>query len=338
MRTFFFGLAISFTVLLIINLSWTIVSIYFGLVYSLQFVLHGKTLLESLDTSIYLKWILLGDGIWIVFTLIFVLGRKKYKTDPDLHYLHYEPMISPSICVVLPTYNEELSIEKVIRDFAEQKNVKHVIVIDNNSMDNTCTIAERCGAMVIRKKENKGFAHSYAMGLKESLKTNANVIVTTEADGTYNAYDLEKMLPYLDNSDMVIGTRQVQVLTEKDNQNSIIHVWGNLLVAKLIQVKYFSLRHAGIINLTDVGCVFRLIKRNALEKIIDKLTYLDTDEPIGGIAIALHLTMLAVENDLRIVEVPITFNKRIGTSKLESNKRLKGIKYGLQFLWFVLVN
>jgi len=336
MRAFFFGLAISFFILFIINLSWAIISIYFGAIYGLQFLLQGKNLIQVVDTSIYLKWILLADLIWITLALIFALGRKKYKTDMNLHYLRYEPLVNPSICVIIPAYNEEASIERVIRDYAVQKNVKHIIVIDNNSTDNTCNIAESCGVRVIRKKENKGWAHSYVMGLREALKIDASVIATTESDGTYNAYDLTKMLPYLDNSDMVIGTRQVQVLTEKGNQNSIIHVWGNLLVAKLIQLKYFNLLHIGIINLTDVGCISRLIKRTALEKIVEKLTYPGTDKPIGGDSIFLHLTMLAVENDIRIVEVPVTFNKRIGISKLESNKKIKGMKFGLKFLWFVL--
>jgi len=337
MRIFFFGLTMSFVILFIINIIWVIVSIYFVTVYSVQYVLHDNSLIESIDTSIYLKWILLSDGIWIVSALIFVFKRTKYKTDPDLHYLHYEPLINPIVCVVIPTYNEEMSIERVITEYQKQKNVKHILVIDNNSTDGTVDVAERCGNVkVIRKKENRGFAHSYALGLREALKTDANVIVTTEADHTYNAYDLNKALPYLDNSDMVIGTRQVQVLTEKGNQNSIMHVWGNLLIAKLIQIKYFSLSHMGIINLTDVGCLFRLMKRNSLEKIIDNMTYPGTDEPIGGVAFALYLTMLSVENDLRIVEVPVTFNKRIGYSKTESNKRFKGIKFGLKFLWFVL--
>lgn len=55
-------------------------------------------------------------------------------------------------------------------------------------------------------------------------------------------------------------------------------------------------------------------------------------------AFALHLTMAGIENDLRFVEVPITFNKRIGKSKTRSNERLMGIRIGLSFLWFILKN
>lgn len=338
MKISFFILAVSFLILFIINITWAVVTAYYSIIYSVQFVLHDQTLIQSLDTSVYLKWILLADGIWIICILIFAFKRRTYKTDLQLHYLQYEPIENPSICVVIPTYNEENSIGKIVSDLFNQKYVKYVLVIDNNSNDNTVKIAQNNGATVIRKKESKGFSHSYAMGLREALKIDANIIMTTEGDGTYNAYDISKMLPYLDNCDMVIGTRQAQILTQKGNQNSKIHVWGNLLVAKLIQVRYFSLSNIGIINLTDVGCLLRIMRRDKIEKIPNRLTHPNTDETIGGIAIALHFTMLALEDNLRILEIPITFNKRIGISKLESNKKMKGIKYGLQLLWFVLTH
>ena len=70
---------------------------------------------------------------------------------------------------------------------------------------------------------------------------------------------------------MVVGSRQSQVISEKGNQNSGFFVWANFFLAKLIQIKYLSLEHMGIVNLTDVGCVYRVIKRDALEKIISKL-------------------------------------------------------------------
>ena len=301
-----------------------------------QSIIEGTTLLENIYFSDYLKWILLSDAIWLLSTIGFMLGRKHYKTDSRLHYLQYKQTSNPTICVIIPTFNEELSIEHVVKDFINQKFVKSVIVIDNNSSDKTADIAEKCGAQVIRKLKNKGYSHSLVMGLKEALKTDANIIATTEADGTYNAYDLEKMVPYLDNCEMVIGTRQNQVITEKGNQNSVFHVWGNFFLAKLIQMKYFSLLHVGVVNLTDVGCVYRIIKREALEKIIEKLTYPNSDKAVGGIGIGLYLTMSGIENDLRILEVPVTFNKRIGVSKIRSNEFPTAMKVGFRFFWLIV--
>lgn len=338
MKKSFFVLSVSFFILLVTNITWAVITLYLGAVYGFEFIMHGKNLLESIDTSVYLRWILVVDGVWLVFATIFMLQRKKYKTDPNLHYLRYEPITKPSVCVVIPAYNESASIEKVVKDYINQKFVNCVIVIDNNSDDDTVKLAENAGAQVLKKQENRGYAHSYVLGLIEAIKTDSNIIVTTEADGTFNAYDIAKMIPYLDNCDMVIGTRQIQILTEKGNQNSIIHVWGNLILAKLIQFKYFNLHHLGFVNLTDVGCLFRSIRREALEKIIGKLTYPGTDNAIGGNAFALYLTMLGIENDLSIVEIPVSFNRRVGFSKTGSNQMLKGIRMGLGFLWFILIS
>lgn len=337
MNKFFFILFITFGILLITNISWAIVNIYMWISHGVQSILEGKNLLENIYYSTYIRWIIWADGLWILSALIFMLQRKQYKTDSALHYLDYNPIQEPKICVIIPTYNEELSIEKVVKDFSNQEFVKHIIVIDNNSIDKTAALAEKCGARVIRKNQNKGYAHSLVLGLKEALKTDANIIAATEADGTFNAYDIKKMLPYLDNCDMVIGSRQHQVITEKGNQNTILHVWGNYFLAKLIQIKYFSIPHLGIVNLTDVGCVFRLVRRNGLEKIVEKLTRPNSDIVVGGIGIGLYFTMLGVENDLKIIEVPITFKKRIGLSKIEPTKR-SSIKLGLTFLWLILTS
>ena len=238
----------------------------------------------------------------------------------------------------MPTYNEELSIKHVVEDFKKQEFVEDVIVIDNKSTDNTVKIARESGAKVVEKIENKGYSHSLVMGLNEALKTDANIIAMTESDGTFNGYDLEKMVPYLNNCDMVVGSRQSQVISEKGNQNSGFFVWANFLLAKLIQIKYLSLDHMGIINLTDVGCVYRIMKREALEKIINELTYPGSDKRVGGVGIGLYMTMFGIENDLKIIEIPITFNRRIGRSKLTGAGVGKTIKIGLRFLWLILVS
>jgi glycosyltransferase involved in cell wall biosynthesis len=328
--------AVSFLILFLINVIWLASNLYLTINGQIELFLHGKNPVENIYYSVYLKWIIFADVFWLLGALIFMLRRKQYKTDPTLHHLSYNLLLNPIICIIIPAYNEAGAIKKVVKEHLNQEFVKYVIVIDNKSTDDTADIAEKAGAIVIRKKKNLGFAHSYILGLKEALKTDSNIIATTEADDNFNAYDIKKMLPYLDNCDMVIGTRQNQILTEKGNQNSLLHVWGNFFLAKLIQIKYFSLLHTGIVNLTDVGCIFRLIRRDALEKIVNDLAFPDSDKTIAGIAVTIHLTMLGIEKDLKIIEVPITFKKRIGISKIGTNKKFHAIKVGLIFLWFIL--
>jgi glycosyltransferase involved in cell wall biosynthesis len=328
--------AITFIILFFINVGWLTSNLYLTIIGEIESFVKGTNPIENIYYSSYLKWILLIDVLWLFTALFFMIQRKNYKTNAKLHYLNHKPILNPKICVVLPAYNEAKAIAEVVRNFQKNKFVKYVIVIDNHSSDGTADIAEKCGSRVIRNDKNMGFGYSYALGLKESLKTDANIIVTAEADNSFNSYDIPKMLPYLDNCDMAVGTRQNQVLTEKGNQNSLLHVWGNFFLAKLIQIKYFSLLHTGVVNLTDVGCNFRLFRAEALKKIVNELTYPSTDKVKAGIGVAIHLTMIGIQKDLRIIELPVTFNKRAGKSKIGSNRRIRAIKIGLIFLWLIL--
>ena len=86
--------------------------------------------------------------------------------------------------------------------------------------------------------------------------------------------------------------------------------------------------------------MYRCIRKDALEKIKSELNSLDAKKilknPNSGL-IANFLTMMAIENNLKIVEIPITFRKRIGTSKTGANKKSKAIVYGLRFFWYIII-
>lgn len=335
MGIFYVSMAIIFVILVIINLVWLGVNFFIWLSNGLQYLLGGMNFVERIYYSIYLKWILLADALWLCGVLIFALSRKHYKTDTKLHYLEYKPIKKPNITVIIPVYNEECIIEKVVKDFITQKHVKHVLVIDNHSTDNTVEIARKAGATIIQNGTNMGLAHSCVKGFQEALKMESDIIALVEGDGTCSAYDLEKMVPYLDNADMVVGTRQLQVLSEKGNQNKMIYVWTNYYLAKLIQIKFFSLLHRGVVNFTDVGCIFRVIRKDALEKIIEKF-FDRTGKVIPGLNFTVFMPIIALQNDLRIVEIPITFKKRVGASKTGSDKTIKAIKIAFNYIWFIL--
>ena len=341
MGFFYVSLFIGTVVLFFVNVYWVGVNLYYWSLNGIQFLLEGMNFAESVYGSVFLKWILLLDIGWLIIAGLFLFARRNYKTDQKLNYLEYLPIKNPKISMVLIAFNEELAIGNVVKDFLKQKNVKEVIVVDNNSSDNTVEIATRCGAKVIQKSENKGVSDSIFLGFKKSLESDCNIIAVTESDGTHNAYDLERMTKYLDNCDEVIGTRQIQVLCEKENQNGILHVWGNMFLAKLIQLKYVSLQHMGIVELTDVGCMYRCFRKDALEKIMNEIEHVvkkqqSKEEKQTFSPIAPELTLISIENNLRIVELPVTFKKRIGHSKSQADNKIKAIKYGLRFIWLIL--
>ena len=80
----------------------------------------------------------------------------------------------------------------------------------------------------------QGLGYSCAIGLKKSLEYDVGSVTLVESDGTFVADDLNKMMSYLDDGDMIVGTRVIQVLSEKGTQLGMIHVWGNYILAKLI--------------------------------------------------------------------------------------------------------
>ena len=339
MGKIFASLVLSFFVIFLINLIWALTNLYYFVVDGFQTLFVATTFVENVYFSTYLKWILLLDFIYVISVLIFMATRKNYKTDSKLHNLTYSHIKDPKICVTMHTYNEEQVIEKTVKDFVKQDYVEKVIVIDNHSTDRTVEQAREAGATVITKASNKGYAHSWYVGLREALKTDASIIVITDGDGTYNGYDIKKMIPYLDNCDMVIGTRMTQVLSEKTNQNDTFLVWGNLFLAAFFQFKFFNLRHLGVTPLSDVGCSYRCVRRESLEKIISNFTKQNSDEFVKGIndiTITLFTTKSAIENDQRVIEIPITFKERIGVSKSGVTHKNKAIKYGLQMLYFLL--
>jgi len=335
----YLGIFFSFIIIFLINITWIILNLANWTTNGLQGWLGGMNFVENVYYSMYLRWIILIDVIWISIAVVFAFTRRNYKSNSELYYLQNKKIDNPKIAVILPTFNEELAIENVIKDFQGQENVEYIFVIDNHSTDQTVKLAKQFDITVIEKEKDMGYPHSCVIGFKEALKTDANIIVLTESEGTYSAKDISKMVNYLDHCDMVVGTRQVQVLSEKGNQNSMLYVWGNYILAKLLQLRYFSINHLSTIQLTDVGCSYRCFKRESLEKIIEQFTYPQTDEVVVSFRsglFALFTTMLTIENNLRVIEIPVTFKIRVGTSKTGSDKKINGLRYFLSFMWYII--
>jgi glycosyltransferase involved in cell wall biosynthesis len=225
-----------------------------------------------------------------------------------------------SISVVIPAYNEEKSIQSVIRDFSKPY-VSEIIVVDNNSTDKTAELARKSGAKVVTET-NQGYGFALQRGMREAK---GDIIILTEADCTFVGKDMEKLLIYIDDVDMVLGTRLTRELTERNAKMDWFLTWGNLFIAKLIQLKFW-----GKTRLTDVGCTFRAIKKDALKKILNKFK-------VGGPHFSPEMIIVALENNLKTVEIPVHYLARVGESKITANK-WKSFKVGLKMLGLILFN
>ncbi|MCI4341905.1 MAG: glycosyltransferase family 2 protein [Thermoplasmata archaeon] len=229
------------------------------------------------------------------------------------------------VAAVLTAYNDEDSIGLAVDEFKALPEVGPVIVIDNNCVDRTAAVAREHGAIVIEEKK-QGYGHACMAGLRYALEhTEAPAIVLAEGDMTFYGEDIGKLLPYLPDCDMVVGTRTTRTLTRPDSQMDWFLSWGNLFLALLIRLRFWDWRFLGRVQLTDVGCTFRAIRRDALERIIDQL-----DD--GGNSFSPHMIIEALHRQIWIVEVPVKFRKRVGVSKGAGKNRSKASKIGLEMV------
>ena len=219
-------------------------------------------------------------------------------------------MKSPVITVIIPAYNEEQSIGKVVTDIPRNI-VNHIIVVNNNSSDNTVKEAEKAGALVLDEKR-RGYGWACLKGIEKSKSLNTDIVVFLDGDYSDFPQEITNVLqPILEqNKDLVIGSR----VLGKREKGSLTpqQVFANCLATRLIRLFYGA-------KFTDLG-PFRAIKSNALESI--KMA----DKTYGW---TIEMQIKIVKNRYTFCEVPVNYRKRIGVSKVSGTVKgtiLAGIK------------
>jgi len=222
------------------------------------------------------------------------------------------------VSVVMPAYNEEEYIAKAVKEFSSIPEVDEVIVVNNNSTDRTKELAIRAGAIVV-DEEKQGYGYACQRALKEA---SGDLIILVEPDGTFSAHDIEKFLAYSNDFDFVIGSRtSKEMIHEGANMGKFLK-WGNWALAKMIEVLFNGP------SLTDVGCTYRLIKRDALEKIKDKFT-------VGGSHFSPEMMILAIKSLIPMIEIPVNYKERKGSSKI-TGRKWAAFKLGLRMIKLIL--
>jgi dTDP-glucose pyrophosphorylase len=223
------------------------------------------------------------------------------------------------VSLVIPAYNEAASIGYVVRDFGPH--VHEVVVMDNCSADGTGAIAGALGA-VVHSRPYRGYGDACRQGMDAA---GGDILVLAEADGTFRAKDLGKILEYLKDADMVIGTRTTRELIEQGANMDGLLRWGNVVVGKLIEALWWSLEP----RFTDVGCTYRAIWRDAWVKI---RPYLTRDD--AAFSPEMMIEMLRVEG--RVIEIPVSYYRRRGGISKHSASRWHSVRTGLRMLGLIL--
>lgn len=209
------------------------------------------------------------------------------------------------VSFVIPALNEEGIVGKTIKsipvdEIEEAGYDVEIIVVNNNSTDNTAQEAKDAGATVFLEK-NRGYGNAYIRGFKEAT---GDIIIMGDADGTYPLEQSMDFINYIvdDGSDFVIGSRFKGTI-EKGAMPALHQYIGNPLLTKMLNILFNS-------EYSDTHCGMRAFTKDALNKM--NLT-------APGMEFAVEMVIEAREKNLNIKEIPISYKKRGGgEAKLSS--------------------
>jgi len=225
----------------------------------------------------------------------------------------------PVIDVIIPAYNEETSIGLVLADIPKDW-VREVIVCNNASTDQTAAVAAAAGATVVNQpRAGYGSACLAGMDYIKSKGADHQPTIVVFLDGDHSDHPEE--LPLLvqpiihENADLVIGSRALGKMENGAMQPQ--QIFGNWLAINLIQWLYKY-------QFTDLG-PFRAIRW-------DQLLALDMKDPDFGWTVEMQVK--AAKHHLRCTEVPVTYRRRVGVSKVSGTVR-GTILAGHKILWTI---
>ncbi len=110
--------------------------------------------------------------------------------------------------IIIPAYNEATVIANVITKIKKER-FKNIIVVDDCSTDNTRTIAQKNGAIVVRHVINRGAGAATKTGIEYAKTQNADYVVTIDADGQHDPSEIKSLLKQAPKYDVVIGSRMI---------------------------------------------------------------------------------------------------------------------------------
>ena len=219
--------------------------------------------------------------------------------------------------VIIPALNEERSIGRVIGDIPQDL-VTEIVVVNNGSTDSTARVASSSGATVI-EEERRGYGQACLAGI-DYIKNSSympDIIVFLDADYSDYPQEIKELISPITEGgyDLVIGSRTIG----KRQKGALLPqaLVGNYVATRLIKLFYR-------VDFTDLG-PFRAIR-------YDKLLSLDMRDKTFGWTVEMQVK--AAKNGLRCTEVPVSYRKRIGTSKITGTVA-GSVMAGVKIIWMI---
>jgi len=224
--------------------------------------------------------------------------------------------------VIIPTYNEQGNIDRIIRKIFSLNVVFHILIVDDNSPDGTADIVKEMQKeypdrlFLLERKGKLGLGTAYIDGFKWAIKNQYDYIFEMDADFSHNPDDLPRLYSACayDGADLAIGSRY------KNGANVVNWPIGRILIS------YFASRYVSFITgmkVNDATAGFKCYRRKVLETInLDKIK-------LVGYAFQIEMKFAAWKYGFKLVEIPIIFtNRAVGTSKMSGgifNEALWGV-------------
>ena len=196
---------------------------------------------------------------------------------------------NPAVAVLLPCYNEEVTIGKVVRDFKAALPAADIYVYDNNSTDKTAEIASSEGA-IVRSEPRQGKGNVIRAMFQD---IDADVYVMADGDDTYPAEDAPKMVQKIvDGYDMVIGDRLSSTYFSENKRP--FHNVGNKVVRGAINTLFGA-------KITDIMTGYRAFS----------LTFVKTYPVLSkGFEVETEMTIHSLDKNLKLFEMPVNYRDR----------------------------
>lgn len=222
------------------------------------------------------------------------------------------------VSVILPTYNEKDSIKKVIEDFEKLGVVDEILVINNNATEGTSEEVAQTNAIEIIETV-QGYGSAIRRGFNEAK---GDLLVVCEPDDTFVASDIFKLLSYSNEMDIVYGSRTFSTLIwEHANMGPFLR-HGNWAVAKLLQVLFNTN------TLSDVGCTFRLVKKDVIEVMAPQFK-------VRSNFFGPEMMVRGYQNKFKCIQIPLNYKSRVGESSVTGSFK-KAFKLGMQMILLII--
>ena len=222
------------------------------------------------------------------------------------------------VIIIIPTFNESKTILKIIEQIINIDSMYYILIVDDNSPDDTAKIVEEYITVnnlksinIIKRPGKQGLGSAYIEGFKYALNKNFNKIIQMDADLSHNPNDIPRMIKLSDKYDLIIGSRYI-------NGIRII----NWPISRLF-LSYFANLYARTIigiNILDLTGGYKCFNSSLLKKI--NLDIVKSE----GYSFQIEMNYLASTSGHSIKEIPIIFTDRQeGVSKMSKNVILEAI-------------